>query len=152
MIERRSVSHNALANVIQALASTGLLFVLYRYINTTLGVEHLGVWSVVLATASASRLADLGLSAGVTRFVARDRARDDSVRVGHVLDTAVVTLAVSVTLVLPLVYPLINGLLPYLFDSKYLTVAQQILPYALLSLWLSIIAAVSQGGLPEFRS
>ena len=53
-----------LANVLQALAGAALLFALYRYINTTLGVEQLGVWSVVLATASASRLADLGLSAG----------------------------------------------------------------------------------------
>jgi O-antigen/teichoic acid export membrane protein len=75
----RPLSSNAAANVLQALAGAALLFALYRYINTTLGVEQLGIWSVVLATASASRLADLGLSAGVTRFVARDRARGEAV-------------------------------------------------------------------------
>ena len=53
----RSLSSNAIANIVQALAGAALLFVLYRYINATLGVERLGVWSVVLATASASRLA-----------------------------------------------------------------------------------------------
>lgn len=67
----KRLSHNVAANVAQMLIGAALLFALYRYINDTLGAAALGVWSVVLATASASRLADLGLSASVTRFVAR---------------------------------------------------------------------------------
>ncbi len=141
------LTHNALANILQALAGAGLLFALYRYVNTTLGVEQLGVWSVVLATVSASRLADLGLSAGVTRFVARDRARGELNRAGQVIDTATLTLMVSVGAVLPLLYPLLAKLLPHLFDAGHLTQALAILPYALVSLWLTIVAAVFQGGL-----
>lgn len=143
----RPLSSNAAANVLQALAGAALLFALYRYINATLGVEQLGVWSVVLATASASRLADLGLSAGVTRFVARDRARGEVERAGQVIDTAVLTLMVAVGVVLPLLYPLIAGLLPRLFDGAHLGRAMEILPYALMSLWLTIVGAVFQGGL-----
>jgi O-antigen/teichoic acid export membrane protein len=143
----RSLSSNAIANIIQALAGAALLFALYRYINATLGVERLGVWSVVLATASASRLADLGLSAGVTRFVARDRARGDPARAGQVVDTALLTLIVAVGAALPLLYLLIAGLLPHLFDAEHLNGAMEILPYALASLWLTIVAAVFQGGL-----
>jgi O-antigen/teichoic acid export membrane protein len=141
------LARNALANILQTLAGTGLVFALYRYINTTLGVEQLGVWSVVLATVSASRLADLGLSAGVTRFVARDHARGDSRRAGQVIDTAAVTLMVSIGAAVPLLYPLIVKLLPHLFDARHLLQARQILPYALGSLWLTIIATVFQGGL-----
>lgn len=48
--------------------SSVLIFVLYRYISTALGVDRLGVWSVVLAAASASRLADLGLNSGGHSF------------------------------------------------------------------------------------
>jgi len=141
------LSSNAVANIVQALAGAALLFALFRYINATLGVEQLGVWSVVLATASASRLADLGLSAGVIRFVARDRARGESERAAQVIDTAVLTLMALVGAVLPLLYMLIAGLLPRLFDGEHLGGAMEILPYALISLWLTIVGAVFQGGL-----
>lgn len=142
-----SLTRNALANALQTLASAGLLFALYRFINSTLGVEQLGVWSVVLATVSASRLADFGLSAGVIRFVARDRARGELDRAGQVIDSAALALMASVGVVLPLLYPLIAKLLPHLFEKIYLVQALSVLPYALMSLWLTIVAAVFQGGL-----
>ncbi|MGD2063711.1 MAG: lipopolysaccharide biosynthesis protein [Nitrospirota bacterium] len=141
------LARNAVANVLQTLAGAGLLFALYRYINKTLGVEQLGVWSVVLATVSASRLADMGLSTGVIRFVARDRARGELDRASRVIDTANLTLMASVGAVLPLLHPLLAKLLPHLFDAVHLVQAQEILPYALVSLWLTIIATVYQGGL-----
>ncbi len=143
----KPLARNALANVLQTVTGAALLFALYRYINTTLGVEQLGVWSVVLATVSASRLADMGLSGGVIRFVARDRARGDFNRAGQVIDTAALSLMVTIGAVLPLIYPLLGELLPHLFEGNYLAQALAILPYALLSLWLTVVAAVFQGGL-----
>jgi len=138
---------NGLVNALQLLASAALLFALYRYINATLGVEQLGVWSVVLATVSASRLADMGLSAGVIHFVARDRALGKPDRVVQVIDTAALTIMATVGAVLPLLYPILAKLLPQLFDEGHVTQAQEILPYALVSLWLTTVAAVFQGGL-----
>lgn len=143
----KPLARNALANILQTVIGAALLFALYRYIITALGVEQLGVWSVVLAAVSASRLADLGLSAGVIRFVARDRTRGEDARACQVVDSAVVTLMLSVGAVLPLLYPLLKMLLPHLFEGAYLVQAQEILPYALLSLWLTIVSAVFQGGL-----
>lgn len=141
------LSNNILANVLQAIAAAALLFALYRYINTALGVEQLGVWSVVLATVSASRLADLGLSAGVVRFVARDCARGEFDRAGRVIDTVALTLLLVVGAVLPLLYPLAAKLLPHLFQPLRLNQALSILPYTLVSLWLIVVAGVFQGGL-----
>lgn len=138
---------NALVNGFQALFSAALLFGLYRYINTTLGVELLGVWSVILATVSASRLADLGLSAGVTRFVALHRARDELDSAAVVVDTATLTLMFSLSLALPLLFPLISQLLPHLFEAGYLIQAQKLLAFAITSLWLTIVATAFQGGL-----
>src|SRR5690554_1355823 len=98
MKARSKFARNALASVIQMVCGAALLFALYRFINMTLGVEQLGVWSVVLATVAASHLADLGLSAGVTRFVARDRAREQDARAVRVVDTVIFTMAVLVAL------------------------------------------------------
>lgn len=147
MSDKGRLASNVLANVLQTLAGAGLLFALYRYINITLGVDQLGVWSVVLAVVSASRMADFGLSAGVVRFVARDRARGEIGHAGQVVDTATLALMSTVGGVLPLLYPLLAMLLPHLFDAVYLPQAQAILPYALASLWLTVIGSVFQGGL-----
>ena len=143
----RILLRNALANVLQMVIAALLLFVLYRYISTTLGVDQLGVWSVVLAAASASRLADLGLSAGVTRFVARDLALSQPHMAVRVLETAWSTLSVLVALVLALAYPLIRWFLSYLFHDEHLAQALAILPLAMVSLWLTIVGAVAQSGL-----
>jgi len=143
----RILLRNAVANVLQMVIGALLLFVLYRYISTTLGVDKLGVWSVVLAAASASRLADLGLSAGVTRFVARDLALAQPQMAVRVLETAYASLAMFVALVLAMVYPLLGRLLRYLFHAEYLTQALELLPLAMVSLWLTIVGAVAQSGL-----
>lgn len=142
-----TVARNAIANVFQMLIGAILLFVLYRYISTVLGVDKLGVWSVVLATASASRLADLGLSAGVTRFVARYLALVQPQKAAQVVETGVVTLAVVVAVVLATIYPLLGWLLTRLFDAEYLSLAVEILPFAMISMWLTVVASVAQSGL-----
>ena len=96
MAKQGRLASNAVANMLEAVASAVLVFALYRYISGALGIDQLGVWSAVLATVSAARLADLGLSAGVIRFVAREHARGEPERAEEVIDTATLTLMVTV--------------------------------------------------------
>lgn len=145
------LTRNVLANVLQMLAGAGLLFVLYRYINATLGVAQFGVWSVVLATASASRLANLGLGAGMTRFIARYLALEDRHTAARMIETSSVTLALVLALVLPALYVPLKYVLAHVFTGPHLAEAWQLLPYALLSLWLNDVAMVYQSGLEGFQ-
>lgn len=141
-----SLSRNALANILQMSLGAVLLFVLYRFLNGTLGVAGLGIWSVVLSTASATRFADLGLSQGVTRFVAKYQANNDRQNSRKVIETAMVSLMViGVVLVFALYIPL-TKLLPLFFKGEQLRSALELIPYALASLWLSLVAAVVQSG------
>ena len=142
-----STASNAVANAAQMLFVAVLIFALYRYIVSALGIDQLGVWSVVLATVSASRLADLGLSAGVTRFVARDLALGLPNKAAKVVETGLVTLAWLVALVLVCGYPFLRLFLEYIFNSADLLQALEILPFALVSLWLTIAASVVLSGL-----
>ena len=147
MTQGKPLSHNVLANLLQALAGAVFSFALYRYINDTLGVALLGVWSVVLATASATRLADLGLSASVTRFVALHLARNAPEMAARVIETVILSLALLLGLLLPFLFWLLWQLLSYLFDAGHLADARTLLPYALASLWLTMVASVVQSGL-----
>ena len=60
-----------MANVLQVGLNAMLLLLLYRYLASTLGASKLGIWSMVLASASASHIVGLGLSASVACFVAK---------------------------------------------------------------------------------
>jgi O-antigen/teichoic acid export membrane protein len=141
------LSQNVLSNVAQTVIGALLLFALYRYINISLGVDKLGVWAVVLSTVSVSRLVDLGMSAGVTRFVARDRARGDLGKAAQVIDTSFLTMWGAVGLFLPVLHPIIKFALPGFLEGDELIDAINILPYALFSLWLTMGSTVFLGGL-----
>lgn len=147
MVEKRRLASNALANIAQMIIGAALVFVLYLHVNSRLGAGALGVWSVVLATASASRLSDLGLSASVTRFVASFLARPEPAEAARVVETVFLTLLAVLAVFLPLLYYPLFWLLPHLFEGLHLEQARSLLPYALVSLWLAMIAAVFQSGL-----
>jgi O-antigen/teichoic acid export membrane protein len=124
-----------------------LLFALYHFINKNLGVEKLGVWAIVLSTVSVSRLIDLGLSAGVTRFVASSLARGDFKRAAEVIDTAFLTIWVAVGLSLPVIYFIVKYALPWFLSGEELFEAINILPHALFCLWLTVGSSVFLSGI-----
>ncbi|BCX82260.1 hypothetical protein MIT9_P1846 [Methylomarinovum caldicuralii] len=142
-----TLARNATANVLQMVISAVLLFALYRYISDRLGIAALGVWSVVIATASATRLSDLGLSAAVTRFVARSLARAELDEAAQVVEVAFLSLLAVLTLLLPSLYQPLFWLMQHLFEDAHLLQARALMPYGLVSLGLAMLAAVFQSGL-----
>lgn len=129
------------------LISGVVFFVLYRYLYDRLGVEQIGVWSLVFAATSVSRIGDLGLSAGVVRFVAQALGRGDTERAANVVQTVALTLGVFMAALLAIGYPLFVLALNYFIPAHSVPVALSILPYALMSLWVMIIVSVFSGGL-----
>jgi len=146
-MKKGSLSRNVLSNVLQMALGALMSLLLYRYLAHSMGVDKLGVWSVVLATASASRLAGLGFGASVTRFVAKYLASAEPRQAAAVIETGTVTLSVVLAILLPAIHPLLAKLLVHLFEGEYVSDALVLLPYAMFSLWLSITAAVFQSGL-----
>lgn len=145
------LARNVAANVLQAVVGAVILFVLFRYINASLGIAQFGVWSVVLATASASRFANLGLGAGITRFVARYIALGDRIAAARIVETSVITLAILLGAALPILYFPLKLLLGHVFSGSHVIEAYRLLPYALLSLWFNDVAMVFLSGLQGFQ-
>lgn len=141
------IKRNAIATAIQAVISGLVLFILYRYLYDMLGIEQIGIWSMVLATTSISLIGDFGLSAGVVRYVAEALGRGDARRAAHVVQTVVLTLSLFMGVLLVVGYPLFDFALGYFLPANSVPVALSILPYALVSLWVSVVAGVFSGGL-----
>ena len=146
-MRRRPVIRNAGMTIAQVMVSGVILFFLYRYLLNTIGVAKLGVWSVVMATASTSRMSELGLSGSVVKFVAKYRARLDVLRVSEVIQTAVISTAILLGVMLGLLFPFFSWLLKFVIPASDLADGLAILPYMLISLWFIAVAGVFQSGL-----
>lgn len=107
----------------------------------------MGIWSVVLATTSAARISEIGLTGSVVKFVAKYAALDDVRKVNEVIQTAVLSLALVSGMILGLVYLPSLWVLRYVLPLQAMPMASEILPFALISLWLSTIGGVLQSGL-----
>jgi O-antigen/teichoic acid export membrane protein len=150
-MNRRQVLVNAITSAAQVIVISAILFILYRFLLRTIGVDHLGIWSLVLATTSVTQIAHLGLSGSVIKFVAKYVARDEKEHVLGIIQTAVISLGVVVGIVILAGYPVIKWVLGLVVPSESLFIAVEILPYALLSLWLMIITSIFQSGLDGYQ-
>ena len=145
--DKRRVSLNVLTSVIQVIV-TGIVFIVfYRYLLNRLGVEQLGVWSIVLATASVSRIGDFGLSVGVVRFVAQALANEDRLGAAEIVETVAITIGLLMAVILTAGFPLFKRVLEYLLFGQERMTAFEILPSALLSFWGMVVAGVFLAGL-----
>jgi O-antigen/teichoic acid export membrane protein len=138
---------SAALSVAQVIVAGGALLLFYHYLVATIGVTAVGLWSVVLATTAVGRIADFGLGGGVSRFVARAGAQHNPLRAATYVETAAVSTAVVSGLLAAIAFPLLQSLLPILVGRENVGIAAALLPYALLSFWITTITSIFQGGL-----
>ena len=123
------------------------MFLIYRYLASTIGIAKIGVWSVVIASASTARIADLGLSIGVTRFVAKYLTVGENERAAKIIETGIITVSATSAIVFLITYPFLSKILCHIFNPKHIVDAEKLLPYALFSLWITIVSEIIQSGL-----
>jgi len=140
------LSRNAFMAVIQVVVAGAALFLLYRYLLRTLGSELVGVWAIVLATASASRISEMGFTASAVKYTAKYIARDEKNKASAVIQTTVITIGVVLACVLAGGYPLFVFLIEKIITS-HAPSALAILPYSLASVWIAAVSGVFLSGL-----
>jgi O-antigen/teichoic acid export membrane protein len=146
-MKQRLLFVNALTTSIQVIASAAILFFLYRFLIRVIGMQRLGIWSLVLATTSIVALAHQGFSASIIKFVAKYAARDDTADVSLLIQTAVISVGLAVAVIATGLYPLARWLLALVIPRANLAEACAILPFALVSLWCNIMEGILQAGL-----
>lgn len=147
LINSRRLISNATVSVVQTIISGLVLFLLYRYLINHLGAEQLGLWSVILASTSVARLSDMGLTGSVVKFVARYRALNDDAQAAEVVQTAAISIASVMAVLVLAIYPLLDKVLALAIPAKSMAQAISILPWAVFSLWLGSVGGVFQSGL-----
>ncbi|WP_137157868.1 oligosaccharide flippase family protein [Rhizobium sp. FKL33] len=138
---------NAVWSALEVIISGLSMFVLYRYVAIELGVDKLGLWSLVLATTSLARFGDIGAAAGLGRFVAIALSRNDKPLALRYMDTALIVNAglycvFAVGLYVPLQYAILTAV-----DVGAAKDAIELLPYALTSFVCLNLFSVTVSGL-----
>lgn len=141
------LTRNAIMAVIQVIVSGGVLFLLYRYLLHSMGSERIGVWSIVLASVSASKMGELGLTASAVKFTAKYIACNEKNKASEVIETTVITIGVLIGCSLTGGYPIFVWLIGKIIPTDHILDALAILPYALVSIWIGSIAGVFLSGL-----
>lgn len=142
MLSSKKITINALSAVIQVLFTALLYFFLYKYLLKSVGVEQLGVWSLILSFSSIANLANFGITSGLVKFVAEYLTEDDKSKIGKLILTSVILMGVLFTVVSVLVYLGAQYFLQLIIDAKFLQIAIEILPYSLISLSVNAISGV----------
>lgn len=137
---RSVIGRNAAWAVAQVVVSAMVLLVVYYFVLRAVGVDQIGLLSIVSATAVVARLSELGLSGAVTRFLPEHRARGETKNAAQVVVTAVVVLSLSVGLVDIIAWPSLNALMPLIIDARLVPEARSIVPITLFSLWINIVS------------
>jgi len=131
------VTKNALSAIAQSIASALILLAVYGVVVGQLGPEALGVWALVLASTSAGRVAALGMSGSVVKYVAEYLGRDNAARAAHIVETSILSVTLLTMSATAAIWPAGRALLRWLLDEEAArTVAVALLPYAMASLVL----------------
>ncbi len=150
-MQRRQLLINATMSVMQILIVGGVLFILYKFLLTTIGIIQFGIWSVVVTTTSVTQIANLGLSASSVRFVAKYVAREENENVSGVIQTTSLSIGIFIGLVVLIGYPIIRWILAFVIPSESLSLALSILPLSLIALWITMVTSTFQAGLDGYQ-
>lgn len=151
-MEKNKVFANAIMTSAHVVINATILFILYKFALSVLGIERLGVWSLVLATASAGTILQLGFTTSIVKFVAKYLALDDKLAIARIIETSVISIGLFIGVMLACLYPVGKIVLEYLIPGENQPEAIAVLPYALLALWLFIVSYAYQSGLDGFQA
>lgn len=137
--DKKRLLHNATFAIIQVIFSSVILFLLYRYLVNQLGVEALGVWTLVVAATSLANIGNLGISGGIVRFVSQYLAKNDSKGAASAVETGIVSLVFLVSVICLCLWPSIYWGLRWIIPLPWLAEAKALLPYSILALLFSVL-------------
>jgi O-antigen/teichoic acid export membrane protein len=141
-LNKAKILLNSISSVAQVVIVGGIYFLLYHYLVKNIGTKQLGVWSLVLATSSIANLANFGITSGLVKFVAEYKANKRDSELPSLLTTSFLTIFVFFVFLVAILYLIAFYILKMFIEVKYLTLALEILPFSLLSLFLNGISGV----------
>ena len=133
--------------MLQVLIVGVLYLLLYKYLLSIIGIELLGVWSLIIATTSVALIANFGISSSIVKFVATYHARGELHTLKKLVFTASLFIVGTYLIISVSLWLLSPYFMPHFIEKKYLATALSILPYSLFCLVINALGGVISSSL-----
>jgi O-antigen/teichoic acid export membrane protein len=144
---KSKVHINAASSLIQVIISSIIIFISYKYLINILGIEKLGVWSLIVASVSILNIGNLGLSSTIVKYIAKYLVHDDREKISSIIQTALITVLIISVLLLGIVFILASILLKAIVPENQIILATTLLPYSLINIGIILQAGISLSAL-----
>lgn len=134
---------NVIYAVMQIIISGISLFVLYKVLLLKIGIELIGVWSIVMAFSAFLRTGDFGFAGSIVKFVSESITKNDLEKVNDIVKTSFTSVSIILGLLLCIFYFVILFFLPYFIGEQYINLALELLPYSIFSVWLAVLSTLT---------
>ena len=148
---KKRISINIISTILQVLVVGVVYLFLYKFLLESLGIEKLGVWSIILATSSIANLANFGITSGLVKFIADYNAKKYLKDIPKLIFTALVSIIILFLLIVIIIYFFSKVILGFVVEQKYLSLALEILPYSLLCLFINSVGGIFTSTLEGFQ-
>lgn len=144
---KKRISINVIFSILQVVIVGLIYLIIYKLLLSKLGVERLGVWSLILATTSVANIANFGITSGIVKFVAEYYAENKIKKVEKVIFTSFLSILIFFIIISLFVYPILKHSLSFFIELKYSELALSMLPISLLSLIINSVSGVFSSAL-----
>jgi O-antigen/teichoic acid export membrane protein len=145
------ITLNAMSSAVQVIIVGLVYFFLYRMLVRVLGIELLGVWSLIIAASTIAGIANFGIQPAIIKYVAEFNASGDQVRINKLLFTAVLALILIFVSTASLVYIIAVFFLDNLMELKYVKLSLVLIPVMYIGLLLNTIGSTLASALEGFQ-
>lgn len=136
---------NAILSLTQTVFSVIALFFSYRLVVQEVGVEQLGLWSLVFSILSLARICELGLSGSILKHVPGYIVLKSDQYAASSIDSATIAVSLAMFAGIVVLYAPFDVLLNYLISEQHLaTQLDQLQLLAAAIVWFSSMAALSK--------
>jgi O-antigen/teichoic acid export membrane protein len=146
-----SLSRNTIAALIQALLVSLCLFIVYRIVVSNVGLDGLGIWSLLMIGSTVARVGDLSGGAALARFIAPLDRTSDADALADIVDTVILTSLAIMLLMCGALLAFVPMLLPRILPEASLPLARSPLPLVCAIIIVSGVSTVIMSGLDGFQ-
>lgn len=138
----KQIINNSIFSIVQIAVVVLCSFFLYKYIIQTIGLEKLGLWSLILSVTSLASIGNFGFTGSLIKFSAELSVNDQYKKINAILNTSVLAVCITLSLILTIVYFLGYYFIGHFIDEKWVSTGIDLLFYALISLFINITGAL----------
>ncbi len=148
MNNKYNLKKNIYYAVFSFIINIALVFVNYKVVIYYLGIETLGLWSLLMAWANVIRFGDVGMGNATLHFLSKLNINTDGAKIQKIIDTGLILNIVIFFLLTVSGYFILSYNLENIIDDKnYLILAKNILPILFISVFFATVSSIVFGNL-----